>query len=59
MKHEISTNVPSAPETREADTLRELDVAEIAEVGGAYACGYSGTHDYTLMMSYENRLYSC
>jgi hypothetical protein len=39
--------------------IEELLDEVLEDVGGGRPCSYAGTHDYSLMMSYENRNYSC
>jgi len=46
-------------ETQQAEAVRELDLAELAQVGGGYPCSYLGVEDWNLMMSYSSRNYSC
>lgn len=42
-----------------ADVVRALDAAEVSEIGGGYPCSYLGVEDWSRMMSYESRNYSC
>jgi len=47
-------------QTMSDDTaFRLIDAAELAEIGGGYPCSYLGVEDWSRMMSYESRNYSC
>jgi len=50
---------PTVAEAQQLDAVRELDLAEISQVGGGYPCSYLGVEDWSLMQSYASRNYSC
>lgn len=55
------TKAPQAS-IKESDialSVMELDDDTLALVSGGVPCGYLGTHDYILNMSYANRNYCC
>jgi hypothetical protein len=39
--------------------VRLINSAGLAEIGGGYPCSYLGVEDWSRMMSYESRNYSC
>ena len=42
-----------------SDVVRVLTALELTDIGGGYPCSYLGVEDWTRMMSYESRNYSC